>query len=328
MNDWRVFRGGGEPHDDILNLPPPPSWRPFGGATASPPSLGEWEPYDIERARFYQAAEETLDLVNAAIYLRRPLLVTGKPGVGKSTLAHAIAHELKLGPVLHWPITSRSALKEGLYKYDAINRLHDVNLKSPGSEADVGRYVTLGPLGTALLPYERPRVLLIDEIDKSDIDLPNDLLTVFEEGKCEIPELIRIALQQPEVDVTPADSTRRVTVVGGLIRCHAFPIVVLTSNQERDFSPAFLRRCVPVEIHPPSAEHLSQIVEARLGAEISETGIDLLERFLERREQGDLATDHLLNAIYLTFHAARRDGRNRRDLADLLLRYLQSPPMQ
>lgn len=328
MNDWWVFRSTGEPHDDIQDLPSPPSWRQFGGGPKLSPSLGEWEPRDIERAQFYQAAKETLDLVNAAIYLRRPLLVTGKPGVGKSTLAHAIAYELKLGPVLHWPITSRSTLQEGLYRYDAISRLHDMNLTSHDSEADVGRYVTLGPLGTALLSYERPRVLLIDEIDKSDIDLPNDLLTVFEEGKCEIPELVRIAHQQPEVRVTPADSHIRVAVTRGLIRCGSFPIVVLTSNQEREFPPAFLRRCVPLEISPPSSERLSRIVEARLGAEMGVTGTDLLARFLELRDEGDLATDQLLNAIYLTFHAARRDGKDRSELADLLLQYLQAPSMQ
>lgn len=328
MADWWVFRGTGQPHDGIRDLPSPPSWRRFSGGPASPRPTAQWDPRHAEQARLYQADEEILDLVNTAIYLRRPLLITGRPGVGKSTLAHAIAYELGLGPVLHWPITSRSTLKEGLYKYDAIGRLHDVNLRSPGSEADIGRYVTLGPLGTALLAAERPRVLLIDEIDKSDIDLPNDLLTVFEEGSYEIPELVRIAHQQPEVNVTPADGDVGVAVSRGVVRCSAFPIIVLTSNREREFPPAFLRRCVPLEIQEPDLERLSRIVEARLGTEMGTIGADLLERFLERRDQGYLATDQLLNAIYLTFHVAREGGKDRDDLAELLLQDLQPPSLR
>ena len=174
-------------------------------------------------------------MVNAALYLRRPLLVTGKPGTGKSTLAYSIAAELMLGPVLHWPITSRSRLDDGLYRYDAIGRLQESTLTGE-RVLDVGRYLTLGALGTALLPQRRPRVLLIDELDKSDIDLPNDLLNVFEEGRFEIPELVRLPADQRVVDsVMTADGTDRVTVQDGVVRCDEFPIVVITSNGEREF---------------------------------------------------------------------------------------------
>ena len=126
-------------------------------------------------------------MVNTALFLRRPLLITGKPGSGKSTLAHSVAYELNLGPVLRWPITTRSTLQDGLYRYDAIARLHEASLR--GGTPKIGPFVQLGPLGTAMVPTRWPRVLLIDEIDKSDIDLPNDLLNIFEEGEFEIPEL-------------------------------------------------------------------------------------------------------------------------------------------
>src|SRR5262249_38762577 len=101
-------------------------------------------------------------------------------------------------PVLRWPITTSSRLQDALYMYDAIGRVHDANYSNGTQrEADIGRYIRLGPLGTALLPSDKPRVLLIDEIDKSDIDLPSDLLHVFEEGEFTIKELERLRADDP-----------------------------------------------------------------------------------------------------------------------------------
>ena len=319
MSDWLIYRGTGRPHNDLQEkLPDPPSWRRFQSETLVEPDLGpEHSPFrrlgDPARAAAYRASEDEIELVNAALYLRRPLLVTGKPGTGKSTLAHSVARELQLGPVLSWPVTSRSTRQEGLYQYDAIARLQDANLNRDSREppAGIGRYLRLGPLGTALLPYRWPRVLLIDELDKSDIDLPSDLLTIFEEGEYEIPELSRISEEQPVADVLIHDGTDTVPIHERKVSCHAFPLVIITSNGERDFPPPFLRRCLRLELAEPSQERLAAIVRAHLGDEAADTSDDLIQAFLDRRSKGDLATDQLLNAIYLTSHHAWSGDRQR-----------------
>jgi MoxR-like ATPase len=328
---WWIYSGTNQPHDGIERLPDAPPWRKFAAeatvtSTAASPSTAE-----VAKARDYLADEDAIELVNAALYLRRPLLVTGAPGTGKSSLAYAIAHELQLGPVLRWPITSRVAVRDGLYLYDALARLyaasrrdaahHNVKMSEadPGHE-DVGRYIRLGPLGTALLPYSRPRVLLIDELDKSDLDFPNDLLTLFEDGEYEISELVRIADEQPRCLVLPADGDR-VPVHGGRVQCFAFPVVVMTSNGEREFPPAFRRRCIHLELAQPDESKLQRVVARRL-KDLSHPSEELIEAFLRRRDKGALATDQLLNAIYLTEQAARRGLADRTALAEKVMPYL------
>ncbi|WP_328619703.1 AAA family ATPase [Streptomyces sp. NBC_00354] len=297
-DEWHIYRGSGEPHDGIDRLPPPPPWRAFdaygyrGTGTAS-------------RGAVYQVTPEIVQTVNAALYLRRPLLVTGPPGSGKSSLAYQVAHELRLGAVLNWPITSRSTLRDGLYAYDALGRLQDANL-SRHEAPEVGRYLQLGPLGTALLPSPVPRVLLIDEIDKSDPDLPNDLLNVFEEGQFVIPELARLA--ETEASVRVYDTTGDTVVIDrGRVRARAFPFTVLTSNGERAFPPAFLRRCLRLDLPAPNAEQLLRIVQAHLGPEAVHQGAELIRSFVDRRETQSLSTDQLLNALFL-FLRDRSDG--------------------
>ena len=334
MKSWWIMRGDSEPHDD-WELPPPPSWRAFADHTGEDDRMAR-RFGNLGRGGTFQIDDHELDLVNTALLLRRPLLVTGVPGTGKSSLAFAIAHELKLGPVLYWPINSRSELPEGLYNYDAIGRLQETSVRhasvaaSAGEEdpvrpegddapPDIGPYITLGPLGTALLPSDRPRVLLIDEIDKGDIDLPNDLLNIFEEGRYTIPELVRLAERQPEARVGTADPDGRAVITAGTVSCRAFPVVVLTSNGERDFPPAFLRRCLQLDLHQPDKDKLARIVEAHLGPQARQQAANLIEEFLQRRKQNMLATDQLLNAVYLLVSGAGQDPGDLEDLLGSLL---------
>jgi MoxR-like ATPase len=324
MPNWGIYAGEGGPHDGISELPDPPSWRVFdrdGQPVGEPAPESE---RDARRAETYRPDPETVELVNAALFLRRPALITGPPGCGKSTLAYSVAHELGLGKVLHWPITSRIMLRDGLYQYDPLGRLYSVSshqgsgrhsaAPSENGTEDIGRHIRLGPLGTALLPWAKPRVLLIDEIDKSDLDLPNDLLTIFEEGEYTINEL---ADPEQPVRVSTADGGPPVPI-RGTVRCRAFPFVVMTSNNERDFPPAFLRRCIQIRMGQPDRDKLRSIVAAHLEG-MAESSEQLIQAFVEKRRIHELATDQLLNAIYLANAAANRGAADRTDLAEKVL---------
>lgn len=324
MTDWRIYRGDGNPDPArIGRLPPPPPWRRL---------------QDLARVRAetFQPPPEAVEVVNAALYLRRPLLVTGDPGLGKSSLVYAVARELGLGSVLAWRINSRSLLQDGLYLYDAVGRLREASLERqrPGRKAgsrlseDIGRFLSLGPLGTAFLAADRPRAVLIDEIDKSDVDLPNDLLHVFEDGEFLIPELARIADAQPRVPVGSGDPDRpgeRVEIVDGRVRCGVFPLVVITSNGERDLPPAFLRRCLRLDLKSPTVGELRRIVLAHLGDGDRQALEALLEEFDRRRREGAmLATDQLLNAFYLVTRGRGLAEADWQRVREVLLRELDS----
>lgn len=324
--NWWIYRGDGSRHDRIADLPEPPPWRRFDGEVlgATLPENFESEPRPgaEDRARNYRPDPSVIDMVNAALFLRRPLLVTGRPGTGKSSLALSLAWELKLGPVLHWPITSRAQLQQSLYRYDAVGRLQDANLRRMGQDGppvtNAAPYLTLGPLGTALVARDVPRVLLIDEFDKSDIDLPNDLLNVLEEGQFAIPELAREEQCEPVVLSTQDGGTA--TVRGGQIRCRAFPIIIITSNGERAFPDAFKRRCLQITISEPDEERLTEIVRSQLGPDALDRSDSLLRAFVEHRDKGaSLPTDQLLNAVFLATSGLTDDPETRRRVAMSLL---------
>jgi MoxR-like ATPase len=317
------YQGDGTVHR--VDIGPPPPWRQF--------------PRQPVGQRFIPPKGLAV-AVNAALSLRRPLLLTGAPGSGKSTVIESVAQELDLGDVLRWHITSKSMLDDGLYSYDALGRIHDQQLKAaarkeaagkPGTEKtkstdDIAPFLRLGPLGTALVPSDRPRALLIDEIDKSDLDLPSDLLNVLERGEYEIPELVRYKMERAQVEVRTWDDEGTYLVRQGKVACEEFPFIVMTSNEERDFPSAFLRRCIRFTMPPPSEQELRDIVHSLLGLDVPESGAtaDLVKDFATRlngRRQ-TLAVDQLLNAVFVLSGEPLPEEAQRTELAGLLLREL------
>ncbi|KGD65812.1 ATPase [Alcanivorax nanhaiticus] len=182
----------------------------------------------------YVATDDLKMAVNAAIALKRPLLIKGEPGTGKTLLAEQVAESLGL-PLLSWNVKSTTKAQQGLYEYDAVSRLRDSQLGAEGVE-DVANYLKKGKLWEAFT-HEGQVVLLIDEIDKADIEFPNDLLQ----------ELDRMEFFVYET--------------GELIKAKQRPIVIITSNNEKELPDAFLRRCFFHYINFPDAETMQAIVD-------------------------------------------------------------------
>ncbi|MBA3820385.1 MAG: MoxR family ATPase [Deltaproteobacteria bacterium] len=180
----------------------------------------------------YIASEELRHAVNVAVALARPLLVRGEPGTGKTLLAENLARALGL-PLIRWHVKSTTKAKDGLYVYDTVARLHDSRFG--GDVGDIAKYIKLGPLGQALDAPSRV-VLLIDEVDKADLEFPNDLLHELDAMRFRIEETGREVVAQER------------------------PIVIITSNNEKELPDAFLRRCVFHYIQFPTRELMTEIV--------------------------------------------------------------------
>lgn len=211
----------------------------------------------------YLPSDALIEAVNLAIYLERPLLLKGEPGCGKTRLAQAVGYELGL-PYEAWYIKSTSKARDGLYTYDTVGRLRNAQLAAIKKDAqhidDPAEYVHLGPLGRAL-SNEKRTVILIDEIDKADIDFPNDLLLELDEKRFLIEEN------------------------GQEIRAEVAPIVFITSNDEKDLPDAFLRRCLFHYIEFPDHDWLIEIVNAHM-PDIPEPLLNAaMDRFMKLREE-------------------------------------------
>lgn len=307
---WKAYyHGDGSEREVDLDAPPP--WRVFPR-----------QPLGLK----FQPPPGLTTAVNAALSLRRPLLLTGMPGSGKSTVIESVAQELRLEPVLRWHVTSRSELKDALYSYDVLGRIHAQQLAAAGlveTTDAIAPFMQLGPLGTALLPSERPRALLIDEIDKGDLDLPSDLLNILERGEYEIPELVRYREEQVPVRMWGTEETW--PVKRGKVACAEFPFIVMTSNEEREFPPAFLRRCIRFDMPPATEGDIRRIVHAHLDMDVPETGplADLVKDFAERlKSRQNLAIDQLLNAVFVLADTGTPDEGQRKALVELLTREL------
>jgi len=233
----------------------------------------------FEGSSTYVATPDLMLAVNAAITLQRPLLIKGEPGTGKTMLAEEVANAIGL-PLLQWHIKSTTKAQQGLYEYDAVSRLRDAQLGGPDGEKvrNIANYIVKGVLWQAL-EADRPTVILIDEIDKADIEFPNDLLR----------ELDRMEFFVYETQQ--------------LVKAKHRPIVFITSNNEKELPDAFLRRCFFHYIKFPDSETMQKIVDVHFPGLKKALLKEALEVFFELREVPGLkkkpSTSELLDWLKL-----------------------------
>lgn len=235
----------------------------------------------------YIASGPLVDAVNCAIALERPLLIKGEPGTGKTVLAQHVSDGLEM-PMLSWHIKSTSKAADGLYIYDTVQRLNDSRFGG-GDVADINNYIKLGPLGRSFEASER-HVLLIDEIDKADLEFPNDLLRELDEMRFTITETGR--------EVAAAQR----------------PVVLITSNNEKELPDAFLRRCVFYFIEFPAVDLMRRIIDVHhpnLDAKLLD---QVLIKFYWLREQNDLRKKPSTSELIDWISALLRSGISMEDL--------------
>ena len=222
----------------------------------------------------YVVTNELMNAVNVSIALEKPLLIKGEPGTGKTMLAEAIADALDMELII-WGIKSTTKAQEGLYVYDTVQRLYDSQF-GEGNVGDISQYIKLGKLGEAFTS-DKQVVLLIDEIDKADLEFPNDLLW----------ELDKMEFYINETKETVKTKHR--------------PIVIITSNAEKELPDAFLRRCIFHYIEFPNKEKMEEIVKVHFGDIDRKLSEKALEAFYELRGMDDMqkkpSTSELLDWI-------------------------------
>ena len=205
----------------------------------------------------YVVSEELMRAVNISMALQKPLLIKGEPGTGKTMLAEAISQALGMELII-WNIKSTTKAQDGLYVYDTVQRLYDSQFGGEGVD-DIGKYIKLGKLGEAF-SRDKQVILLIDEIDKADLEFPNDLLW----------ELDKMEFYIPETKQT--------------IKATVRPVVIITSNAEKELPDAFLRRCIFHYIEFPNAEMMEKIIRVHFDRLDDKLLHQVLETFYEIRD--------------------------------------------
>ncbi len=217
--------------------------------------------FQFSGTKGYIASSALVDAVNCAIALERPLLIKGEPGTGKTLLAQHVAEGLGLA-IERWHIKSTTKAQEGLYVYDTVQRLNDARF-GEGDVSNIRAYIRMGPMGRAFQSEER-KVLLIDEVDKADIEFPNDLLRELDE--------MRFTVSETSDEVVAKQR----------------PVVIITSNNEKELPDAFLRRCVFHFIEFPDRALMKQIVDVHHPHLKTQLLDQVLVKFYWLREQGEL----------------------------------------
>ena len=235
-------------------------YEPCWGMASAPNCVKVGFMHNFKRftgTKTYLASEALEASVNCALALERPLLIRGEPGTGKTLLAEAVSEALNM-PLIRWHVKSTTQAQQGLYVYDTVQRLYDSRF-GDGNVDDISQYIKLGPVGQAFKSDKRV-VLLIDEVDKADIEFPNDLLHELDR--------MRFYINETQEEIVAQER----------------PLIIITSNAEKELPDAFLRRCVFHFIDFPTPDLMQQIVDVHHPDLDAQLGEDALNTFYEIRK--------------------------------------------